>query len=310
MSAPLPLVVVVGPTAVGKSALALELADRCEGAIVSADAMQVYRGFDRGTAKPTPAERRRVPHFLVDVVDPRDDFSAGDFVRAAETAITEIRGTGRRPFLVGGSGLYVRSLLRGLFHGPRRHPGLRRRLGAIRDRRGPEFLHRMLERLDPVAARRVGPRDVQRIVRALEVLLVSGRSLSDHLDAQAGQGWRGKDRVACVKIGLACDRDELRRRIGSRVLRFFAAGLVEEVRGLVASGIPARANAFKAIGYRQALEVVEGRMSEQEAIESTTRATIRYARRQMTWFRREENVHWLRVGLQPDSTLRAALALV
>ena len=272
--------------------------------------MQIYRGFDRGTAKPTVEERAAVPHCLIDIANPRRNFSTGDYVRAADRALAECRQRQTRPFLVGGTGLYVRCLLRGMFDGPRRQPELRRRLERIRNRRGLVFLHRMLRRVDPATARRVGAGDAQRVVRALEVRFASGRSLSDHLASQEGGGWSGGERYPCVKIGLLCERDRLRERIRSRVERFFASGLVEEVRDLLASGVQMSANAFKGIGYRQALDVVEGRCSEREAIEATFQATTRYAKRQVTWFRRERNVHWLQVGPAPERTLAAAESLI
>ena len=305
-----PLVVVIGPTAVGKSAFAHELARRHRGAILNADAMQVYRGFDRGTAKPTADVRGRVPHSLVDIADPRRDFSAGDFVRAAEEALAKSRQAEMRPFLVGGSGLYIRCFLRGIFDGPRRQPDLRERLRCMGRRRGWPFLHRVLHRLDPEAASRISPADVQRIVRALEVRLVTGRGFSEHLRADKAAGWRGAERFQCVKIGLVRDREDLRRRIRRRVEQFFAAGLVEEIQGLLASGVPATANAFKGIGYREALGVIQGRMPVDEAIESTVGATGRYAKRQMTWFRRERNVHWIQAGPVLEETVQTAEAVV
>ena len=304
------LVVIVGPTAVGKSDLALALAKECRGTILSADAMQIYRGFDRGTGKPTAEEKRLVPHRLIDVADPRHDFSAGDFVRAADEALVECQKRRSRPFLVGGTGLYVRCFLRGIFEGPRRHEALRRRLATARDRHGLSYLVRMLERLDPVTAARIGAADAQRIVRALEVRFATGRPLSDHLAAGRQGNWAGNERMESVKIGLLCDRDELNGRIGRRVARFFAGGLVDEVRGLLASGIAASANAFKGIGYRQAVEVVRGNSSERQAIEETVRATTRYAKRQMTWFRQEKDVHWLQAGAAPEGPLMAAAALI
>ena len=306
---PAPLIVIVGPTAVGKSRLALELARRAPAVLISADAVQVYRGFDAGTGKPTAAERAAVPHALLDVADPRRPFSAGDFARAAESVMQEARAAGRRPIVVGGTGLYVRALLRGLFAGPPRDETLRLRLRDLAGRGGARRLHRLLARLDPVSAARLAPADQQRVTRALEVRLLTGRPFSEHLRGDEAERWTGPDRHAAIKIGLELDRTLLAERIAIRVRGFFAAGLLDEVEGLLASGVPAEANAFKAIGYREALAVVRGTLDAAAAVESTIRATRRYARRQMAWFRRERAVRWLDAA-DPDGLLRAAAALV
>ncbi len=305
MSGP-PLIVVLGPTAVGKSALAMDLARRRRGAILSADAMQVYRGFDLGTTKPGAGARAEIPHYLVDIADPRADFSAGDFVRAADAALAEVRARGLAPILAGGTGLYVRAFLRGLFAGPRRDAGLRRRLAALKARGGPARLHRLLARLDPGSAARLPPADTQRVVRAVEVCLLTGRPFSDHLEQDAGGIWAGGERLEVRKIGLKMARERLVARIEARVAAFFAAGLVEEVRGLLAAGVPPTANAFKGIGYRESLAVAQGRMDEAEARERTLVATRRYAKRQMTWFRREKDINWVDAGQEPGEVLRAA----
>jgi tRNA dimethylallyltransferase len=295
---------------VGKSEVALALAERHGGAILSADAMQVYRGLDRGTSKPTPADRARVPHYLVDIADPRTDFSAGDFVRAAEQALADCRARDLRPVLVGGTGFYVRAFLRGLFEGPPRVPALRERLRALQDRRGPGHLHRMLARLDAATAARLSPADEQRVVRALEVRLATGRSLSEH-HARDGAGiWEGEERHTAVKIGLRRERPDLVDRIRRRVDRFFDSGLIDEVRQLLASGVPAEANALKAIGYREGMALVRGEISAEEARRRTFVATCRYAKRQMTWFRREEGVRWVRADQDPGRISRILDALL
>ena len=286
--APPPILVIVGPTAVGKSDLALRAAERLGGEIVSVDSMQVYRGLDAGTSKPDPETRRRVPHHGIDLADPGRDFSLGDFVRQAEIAVEDIRGRGRTAILVGGTGLYLRGLLKGLAPAPRRNPDLRRRLDATAGRRGVPFLHAMLRRVDPPAAGRLGGNDRQRIVRALEVFFAEKRRLSDLIGAAPF----GADRWPAVKIGLTLDRRRLYERIDARVERFFAGGLVEEVRALLAAGVPRTANAFKALGYREALLHVDGALTLSAAIDATQRATRRYAKRQRTWFRKEEGVTW------------------
>jgi tRNA dimethylallyltransferase len=300
------MLVIVGPTGVGKSRLGLDLARDGRGAILSADAMQVYRGFDRATAKPTPAERDRVPHYLEDAADPRHDFSAGDFVRAAEAALEEIRAAGLRPLVVGGTGLYVRALLAGIFPGPRRSDSLRRRLRERAARRGAGALHRLLRRVDPAAAERIGAGDSQRVVRALEVRFQSGTSLSRHLEREGGGIWQRPERYDCLKIGLSMERARLVALLERRVESFFAAGLVAEVAHLLAAGVPASANAFKGIGYREGLRVVRGEIGEDEALRLTVIATRRYAKRQMTWFRREPEVNWIPADDGPEAVLARA----
>ncbi len=286
-----PLLVVVGPTAVGKSEFALVACERFGGEAVSVDSMQVYRGLDRGTAKPSLEARRRVPHHGIDLADPGQDFSLGDFVRAAGRAIDSIRERGRLPVLVGGTGLYLRGLLKGIVEAPRRHEGLRKRLRDRAGMRGTPYLHRLLRRVDREAAARLPPGDRQRLVRALEVYFASHRGLSDLIKESPF----GADRYVTVKIGLHTDRAALYRVIDARVERFFAAGLLEEVRGLLLAGCPETANAFKAIGYHEALRHLRGEIDLGEAIALTQRRTRRYAKRQWTWFRKEEGVAWFTV---------------
>jgi tRNA dimethylallyltransferase len=283
-----PLLVVLGPTAVGKSEFALEACLRLQGEVVSVDSMQIYGGLDRGTAKPSPEARARVPHHGIDIADPRRDFSLGDFVRAAESAIAGIRRRGRLPVLVGGTGLYLRGLLKGIVEAPRRDEALRRRLQALERRRGPGSLHRLLRRVDAQAAGRLPARDRQRVVRALEVFFLARRGLSDLIRESPF----GPDRHASVKIGLGMDRAALYRRIDERVVAFFEGGLVEEVRGLLRAGVPETSNAFKALGYREALMHLRGEIDRDAAIALTQRSTRRYAKRQWTWFRKEDGVAW------------------
>lgn len=298
------LVLVVGPTAVGKSDFALRLAGRIQGDLVSADSMQVYRGLDAATAKPDTAARARVPHHLLDLVDPGTDFSMGDFVRHAESAIAGILARGRAPIVVGGTGLYVRALLRGMAEAPQRTPRLRARLQALASRRGLPFLHRMLRRVDPDTAARLPARDRQRILRALEVRFAAGRPLSAVLREQPF----GAERYDAIKIGLTMERDRLEARIAARVDAFFARGLVEEVRGLLAAGYPEDANAWKAIGYREARAFVEGEISLAEARRRTVLETRRYAKRQRTWFRKEPGVAWFTVDPKAPDPFAAPLA--
>ena len=287
-----PLLVVVGPTAVGKSEFALQACERFGGEVISVDSMQVYRGLDRGTAKPSLEVRRRVPHHAIDLADPGQDFSLGEFVRAAGRAIDSIRGRDRLPVLVGGTGLYLRGLLKGIVEAPRRHEAFRKRLRDRASIRGTPYLHRLLLRVDREAAARLPPGDRQRLVRALEVYFASRRGLSELIKESPF----GADRYPSVKIGLDMDRARLYRVIDARVDRFFAAGLVEEVRGLLRAGCPETANAFKAIGYHEALRHLRGEIDLGEAIALTQRSTRRYAKRQWTWFRKEEGVAWFRVS--------------
>jgi tRNA dimethylallyltransferase len=297
------ILVVVGPTAVGKSEFALQACMRLGGEILSVDSMQVYRGLDRATAKPDAAARRRVPHHGIDVADPGRDFSLGDFVRLAEGAIETIRGRGRLPVLVGGTGLYLRGVLKGIADAPPRDEALRARLRGVAARRGPGSLHRMLQRVDPEAASRLPARDRQRVARALEVFFTARRGLSDLLRAAPF----GPDRFTAVKIGLSMDREILYRRIDARVIGFFRAGLLDEIRSVLQAGCPETANAFKALGYREALRHLRGEIPLQDAILLTQRNTRRYAKRQWTWFRREDEVVWFDVDPSRDDRFREPL---
>ena len=289
------ILVIVGPTAVGKSACALLAARRFGGEIVSVDSMQVYRGLDAATSKPADEERRAVRHHGLDLAEPGDDFSMGDFARAAGAAVDDIATRSRLPILVGGTGLYLRAFLHGMAEAPRRAPGLRERLNALAARRGPEWLHRMLRRLDPSTAARLGARDRQRLVRALEVRFAARRPLSQVIASEPF----GPDRYPAVKIGLTMDRRRLYERIDARADSFFERGLLEEVRDLLARGVPRSANAFKAIGYREALAHLDGRATLDEARAETRRRTRNYAKRQWTWFHKEPGVTWFEID--PDA---------
>jgi len=289
------LIAVVGPTASGKSALALRLASEQRGEIVSCDSLQVYRGLDIGSAKPTPEERRLVPHHLIDVVEPDAVFSAADYSRLARRALGEIAARGRLPVVVGGSGLYFRALFRGLFQGPSRDEPLRGRLEAIAKRRGDAGLHRLLARVDPETAARTQPGDRLRVVRALEVWKTTGRALSAHLHESGGEPLAG---YRSLVIGLDPGRARLREAVEARARAMLASGLVEEVRGLLARGVPPGARPLAAIGYREALRVVRGELTADEALRDMVAATMRFAKRQMTWFRKEPSVTWFARGEQ------------
>lgn len=283
---PLP-VVVLGATATGKTGLAVALGQELGGEVVSADASCVYRGLDIGTAKPTQAQRRAVPHHLIDVCAPDEEFTAARFAAMARAAIREIEGRRHRPILVGGTGLYLRALLRGLVSSPPPDERLRRRLEA-RERARPGSLHRILRRLDPPTAAETPTQNVVRLVRALEHRLCAGRPISE----ARGQ-WAAPDSLPSVKIGLRLARPERERRIRRRIDEMLEDGLEDEVRRLLHSGVPPTARAFRALGYREMIEHVAGRLSLAEVRERMVVRTRRYAKRQDTWFRKERDVTWL-----------------
>lgn len=278
------LAIVTGPTASGKSALAVRIALEFGGEVVGCDAMQVYRGFDIGTAKLSLAERHGVPHHLIDVRAPAETFSAGDFSRIAREAIREIGARGRLPIVAGGTGFYLRALLDGLFEGPARRPELRRRLRAM-EARSAGRVHRLLARVDPKAASRIHPNDVHKSIRAAEVSLAAGAPMTA-LQQSGSEPLRG---FRAIHFFLDPDRREVYRRIDQRCEEMFRSGLIEEVQSLLARGVPRSAQPFLAVGYREALGVIDGEISLEDAILLTQRATRRYAKRQWTWFRRDTN---------------------
>jgi tRNA dimethylallyltransferase len=276
----------VGATATGKSALAIAVAERLNGEVISADAFAVYRGFDAGTAKPGRNERSRVRHHLIDVKDPREPYSAGEFARSARRIAEEILERGRLPILCGGTGFYVRAFFGGLFEGPSRDEGLRAALEAVRARRGAPFLRRMLELLDPLSATRVLPGDAARAIRLLEILFLSGQRPTALFAERPGERWE----KPAVKILLTLPRPVLYERIRQRFQRTFSVDLPEEVGRLIASGLSTSVSAFSAIGYRDTARLVEGRISSEEWKERVVRDTRRFAKRQEAWFRREPDL--------------------
>ncbi len=283
------LLVVCGPTAVGKTALALELAEYFDGEILSADSRQVYRLMDVGTAKPTSEEQQRVRHHLIDVVWPDEEFHAARFVSLAEEVISGICQRNKRPFLVGGTGLYIRALTEGLLAAPSADPELRRDLHARAEREGSASLHKELARVDPVSADRLHPNDLLRIVRALEVYEQSGLTLSALQDKH---GFRSTP-YRTLKIGLNLERDELYRRIGQRAEIMFEQGLMEEAEVLLQSGYDPDLKTLRTIGYRQAFALLRQKMTREEAIDDLKRSTRRYAKQQLTWFRKDKSIIWL-----------------
>jgi tRNA dimethylallyltransferase len=270
-----PLLALVGPSASGKSALALGLAERVPLEIVSCDSLQVYRGLDIGSAKASAEEQARVRHHLLDVVEPHEDFSAARWVALARQALAEIAGRGRLPVIVGGTGLYLKALLRS-------------RLERFASRRGPRGLHDLLARIDAQAAARLHPNDLVRVVRALEVYRLTRRRLSDHLARPA----RGLVGFEVRVIGLAPGRPELRRRVGARTAAMFERGLVAETAGVLSRYGGQAPRPLRAIGYRQAVDCLAGRLDEATARERVNLETMQYAKRQMTWFRHQAQVEW------------------
>jgi len=285
-----PLVAVLGPTASGKSFLALEIAQRFSGEIVNFDSVQVYRGFDVGTAKLLSNERRGIPHHLIDVAEPEDVFTAGEFARLGREILGQIRGREKLPVLVGGTGLYLRALLEGLFPGPRRDDELRNRLTAAAGNKPQGYLHRLLKRLDPASSEKIHANDTPRLTRAIEVCMLAGKPMSELWQ----QGSPPLEGFAVIRLGLAPARDALYERIATRTNAIFQAGLVAETRALLESGVSRKARPFGSLGYKQALAHIDGMMELDEVIEDTAKKTRRYAKRQMTWFRREPGVRWFR----------------
>ena len=285
-----PAIAIVGPTASGKSALAMRISERFDAEIVNIDSVQVYRGFDVGTAK-TPADARRgIPHHLIDHVEPQRPYSAGEFGRDARAVLQRLRLRKKLPVLVGGTGFYLDAVLKGLFPGPGRDADLRRRLqvSAARNRSG--HLWRMLARLDRRAAEGIHPNDSPKIVRAIEVTLLGKRPISD-LWREAGERLEG---YRMLLLGLDPPREALYARIGERARRMFAEGLVEEVRGLLESGVSEHCWPFRALGYAQCLRYLDGKSDLEEAIAATAMHTRRYAKRQLTWLRgKQPGIRWL-----------------
>ena len=285
----LPLVAIVGPTASGKSSLAVALALKFGGEILACDSTQVYRGFDIGTAKPTVEERGGVPHHLLDLVDPNFPFTAGEYRARAIEVLQDLRSRGRLPILTVGTGLYLRALLEGLADAPARSEELRARLEAGANAHSSQYLHRVLRRLDPEAALRIGSRDRPKMIRAIEICLLTGRSVTDvHRSGRTPlEGYHP------IKIGLAPPRPALYDRIEKRVHAMLDHGWLNEVAGLLQSGIPQGAKPLDFIGYSELRAHLEGTVTLAAATKAIAQATRRYAKRQMTWFRKEPVVHWL-----------------
>ena len=283
------LIAILGPTATGKSALGIAIAERFDGEIINCDSTAVYRGFDIGTDKVPLDERRGIPHHLIDIADPTDEYTAAQYARDAAAVIAALHARAKLPILVGGTGFYYRALTRGLFPGPGKNAELRRRLERIAERKGVQQLHRMVQRVDPGSAARIQPRDLKRLVRALEVYFETGKPLTAHFEETVSP--LGAD-VQIGAIALRMPAPWLAERLARRVDAQFEAGLLDEIRALLASGVPPDARPFGGLVYRQAMEHLRGLRDE-----AATRALIaqenrRYARRQLIWFRKEPNLTW------------------
>lgn len=289
------LVIVVGPTGSGKSSLALHLAELFGGELVNADSVQLFRGFNIGSAKTPEQERRGIPHHLFDALDPETVPSAGDYARLARATVAEIAARGKLPIVVGGTGFYIRAFLDGLPALPARDENVRARIMA----RPPGSLHRLLARLEPAAAARIKPADTQKLIRALEVRLLTGSALPARETAEALEGFE------VLQLGLDPPREAQVAAIADRTRLMFASGLVDEVRGLLTAGLTGDEKPFEALGYRQAAAHLRGEMSVDEAIESTEIGTRQYAKRQRTWFRRDSRIQWLN-GFGTDPGIQAA----
>jgi tRNA dimethylallyltransferase len=290
MGTPEPLlVVIVGPTASGKTALSLALAEKFEGEIVNCDSVAMYREFDIGTAKPMPAERARVPHHLFDCVEPTDYITAGEYARRARQTLAEIAGRRHLPIVVGGTGLYLRALLEGLFPGPQRSEELRERLRERGAKHGPGYLHRILMRLDPASSQKIHANDNPKLIRAIEVCLASRQKMTEL--------WRqGRDPLQgfrVFRLGLDPDRTALYDRINQRAQTMFEGGLVEETERLLQK-YDATARPLASLGYKQAVQLLRGELTREQAVQAAQQAHRHYAKRQMTWFRREPDVTWLK----------------
>jgi tRNA dimethylallyltransferase len=291
---------VLGPTASGKSALGLSLAERHNGEIINCDSTAVYRGFDIGTDKVPVEAQRGIPHHLIDIADPTEVYTAAQYARDAAAAIRDIHQRGRLPILVGGTGFYYRALTRGLFPGPGADAQLRSRLNRIADARGPERLHRLLRRIDPESAARIMSRDRKRLVRALEVYYATGRPLTSHF----AQTMPPIADCEVVAYALRLPAEMTAERVARRVDEQFARGVVGEVRTLLARGVPADARPFGGLVYRQVMEMLRGVRGEAETRALIVRENRRYARRQLIWFRKEPNLKWFEGPGEREEVLR------
>ncbi|MGA7216878.1 MAG: tRNA (adenosine(37)-N6)-dimethylallyltransferase MiaA [Candidatus Sulfotelmatobacter sp.] len=300
------LVAILGPTASGKTALSLALAKRFEGEIVNCDSVAMYREFDIGTAKPTASEREQAPHHLLDFLAPTDQMTAGEYSRQARRALEQIKARGSMAIVAGGTGLYLRALLDGLFAGPRRSEELRLRLRERATGRGSTYLHGILRRLDRTASDKIHPNDTPKLIRAIEVCLASRQKMTELWQTQGRDPLSG---FRILRLGLDPDRQALYGRINLRAREMFEAGLIEETRRLFEKyGLAA--SSLSSLGYKQALQLLRGELTREQALEAAQQAHRNYAKRQMTWFRREPDVRWLSGFGDDESVQRRASDLV
>jgi tRNA dimethylallyltransferase len=297
------LIVILGPTASGKSALGIELARRLGGEVVVCDSTQVYRHFDIGTAKVPLTEQQGIPHHLTDVCEPDEVFTAGEYRRRAVDVLEDLKLRGKVPVLTAGTGLYLRALLEGLSEAPERSEELRERLRAAAEEHGREHIHALLKRLDPEAAEKIAPRDVQKAIRAVEIRMLAKKAVGD-VHRSGREALAG---FAVTKIGLNPERKRLYARIERRTHEMIAAGWIDEVRGLMERGVVANAKPFQFIGYAQLRQHLLGERTKEDAIAETQQATRQFAKRQMTWFRKEAGVSWLE-GFGDDENVTAKAA--
>jgi len=297
------LVVILGPTATGKSSLAIALAEKLHGEILACDSTQVYSRFDIGTAKVPQDERRGIPHHLLDILEPAEIFTAGDYQRRASEMLADLRRRRKLPIVTAGTGLYLRALLEGLSDAPTRSEELRERLRDKAAKGGPEALHKLLARLDPEAARRIAERDTQKVIRALEMRILAGKPVGE-IHRRGRKGLEGHE---VKKIGLLPARPALYARIDARVRTMIEQGWIEEVRRLISGGVPEDAKPFQFIGYSQIREHLAGRLDKEDAIHRIQQATRQFAKRQITWFYKEPEVHWFSGFGDDPEILRASV---
>ena len=289
-------IIIAGPTASGKTDLAVQLASLCNGEIISADSMQVYRRMDIGTAKPTLEERGGIPHHMIDIIEPGEEFSAARFASLALEKIREMRERGKNPFVAGGTGLYIKTLTHGIFKGPEADPALRARLEREADEHGSARLHERLKEVDPAGAAAIHPNNRARVIRALEVYTLSKKPISEYHREHAFSD----EPLQTLKIGLAVDREELYGRINERVDRMMARGLLAETRGLLDAGYSPSLKPMGGLGYKEMTDCIEGRRTLEEAVELLKMNTRRYAKRQMTWFGKDPGIRWFNPGQKKD----------
>ncbi len=282
------IILICGPTGVGKTALSLKLADRFRGGIVGADSMQIYRYMDIGTAKPSIEERNRIPHFMIDIVTPDVDYDAARFCREGRAAVYDLCGRSRIPFVVGGTGFYIKTLIHGLFDAAPHDDGIRGKLWEASEKEGAERLYQRLVSHDPVSAARIHPNDTYRVIRALEVCMLTGKPMSRYQDAHGF----GDDLFNVLKICLNLDREILYKRIDERVKQMIEEGLIDEVKKLLSMGYTKETRSMQALGYRHVLAYLAGRTDFDEMVDTLRRDTRHYAKRQLTWFRKDREIKW------------------